>query len=61
MVYGKTNAIFEDNEIVENHIIYTDRANWHVQPYVLGHTLYISSQDAEKLLHLLKFNITRRN
>lgn len=47
--------------IVENHIIYTDRADWHVQPYVLNHTLYISSQDAEKILHLLKFNITRRN
>lgn len=47
--------------IVENHVIYTGRANWHVQPYVSNHTLYISSQDAEKILHLLKFNITRRN
>lgn len=54
-------SFFDTLPIVENHIIYTGRANWHVQPYVLNHTLYISSQDAEKILHLLKFNITRRN
>lgn len=54
-------SFFDVPPIVENHIIYTGRANWHVQPYVSNHTLYISSQDAEKLLHLLKFNITRRN
>lgn len=50
-----------EEPIVENHIMYTSRANWNVQPYVSNHTLYISSQDAEKILHLLKFNITRRN
>lgn len=54
-------SFFDTLPIVENHIMYTGRANWHVQPYVSNHTLYISSQDAERILHLLKFNITRRN
>lgn len=54
-------SFFDTLPIVENHIMYTNRASWHIQPYVSNHTLYVSSQDAEKILHLLKFNITRRN
>lgn len=53
-------SFYNSLPIVENHIFYTDRATWHVQPYILNHTLYVSSQDAEKILHLLKFNIQRR-
>lgn len=46
--------------IVENHVIYTNRAVWRTQPYVSNHVLYLSSQDTEKILHLLKLNIQRR-
>lgn len=53
-------SFYDSLPIVENHVMYTERANWNVQPYVSNHTLYISGADAEKILHLLKFNITRR-